>query len=506
MNCLLWFKRDLRLHDHPALTRAAETGPVLPVYLVEPDYWQLPDTSARQWRFLAESLQQVRRDLRRCGADLLVRQGDAVDWLAALCRQYRIRTLLSHEETGNLWTYARDERVRAWAREAGVDWVELPQCGVVRRLKSRDGWAAKRDARVFAPQLPAPAGLRLPGPADPGEIPDTPALNLTDDPCPGRQRGGRAKGLSLLNSFLQVRGQHYRQGMSSPLPAAQACSRLSAHLAYGTLSIREVAQAAEARARQLEASERAWAGSLKSFASRLAWRDHFMQKLEDQPALEQDCMHAAAETLRPRIPDRALLQAWTAGETGIPFLDACMRSLTATGWINFRMRAMLMSFASYHLWLDWRTTAPILARRFTDYEPGIHWPQVQMQSGTTGINQLRIYNPVKQGRDHDPQGLFIRRWVPELASVPEAWLHTPWNWPGAHALLDKAYPRPVLEIDTALRHARALLAAFRKETDPAEVSRIRQRHGSRADPRFRQDRIRHPSPTPPLLQLELDLN
>ena len=102
------------------------------------------------------------------------------------------------------------------------------------------------------------------------------------------------------------------------------------------------------------------------------------------------------------------LAAWEAGETGLPFVDACMRYLRATGWLNFRMRSMLVAVASYHLWLDWRATGPHLARQFTDYEPGIHWPQVQMQSGTTGMNTVRIYNPVKQGRDQDPAGVFTR--------------------------------------------------------------------------------------------------
>ena len=133
------------------------------------------------------------------------------------------------------------------------------------------------------------------------------------------------------------------------------------------------------------------------------------------------------------------------GETGLPFVDACMRSLNATGWINFRMRAMLMAVASYHLWLDWRAPGEHLARQFTDYEPGIHWPQVQMQSGTTGINTVRIYNPVKQGHDQDPDGAFVRRWVPELRDVPDAFIHEPWRWEQAGSVLDRVYPAPIVD-------------------------------------------------------------
>jgi deoxyribodipyrimidine photo-lyase len=138
-----------------------------------------------------------------------------------------------------------------------------------------------------------------------------------------------------------------------------------------------------------------------------------------------------------------------------------MRYLNATGWINFRARAMLVSFATYHLWLDWRLVGQTLARKFTDYEPGIHWPQVQMQSGVTGVNIPRMYNPVKQGLDQDPQGRFTRRWVPELADVPCDHLHSPWRWSGAGRVLGRRYPEPVIEPAAALRDARAKLAAIR---------------------------------------------
>ena len=500
MNVLVWFKRDLRLHDHPALTLAAATGPVLPLYIVEPDLWAQPDASARQWAFVAESLSALGRDLGAMGAPLILRSGDAVDILARLCRQHRITRILSHQETGNHWTYARDRRVAAWARGAGIDWQELPQGGVTRRLPSRDGWAASRDGFMAAPVLPSPPTLTaIPG-AEPGQIPTARALRLAEDRCRHRQQGGRAQGLALLDSFLTARAEPYRQAMSAPLTAERACSRLSAHLAQGTLSLREVVQATAAR--QAERPGGRWGGSLASFQARLAWRDHFMQKLEDQPAIETRCLHAATEALRPRIPDATRLQAWAAGETGLPFVDACMRYLQATGWINFRMRAMLVSVASAHLWLDWRATGAVLARAFTDYEPGIHWPQMQMQSGTTGINTIRIYNPVKQGQDHDPSGTFIRRWVPELAALPDNVLHTPWTSAQGRAL---PYPEPLVDPAAAAKVARAALSSLRKVAGfVPEAAAIVKRHASRADPRFVNDRSPR-RPRPHAGQLMLDL-
>ena len=492
MNVLVWFKRDLRVADHPALALAAGMGAVLPVYIVEPEYWALPDTSARQWAFAEDCLTDLRLALAGLGAPLVVRVGDAAGVLAGLCRAQRIDRIISHEETGNLWTFARDRRVRAWARGAGIDWVELPQSGVVRRLKGRDGWAGLRDGFMARPTEKVPALTGVPG-AEPGAIPTARMLRLADDRCLHRQAGGRARGLAALDSFLTARGQPYRAAMSSPLTAERACSRLSPHLALGSLSVREVAQATAAR--QAERPGGGWGGSLASFQSRLAWRDHFMQKLESQPDIETRCLHRATEGLRPREADAQRLAAWTGGETGLPFVDACMRYLTATGWLNFRMRSMVMAVASYHLWLDWRATGPVLARLFTDYEPGIHWPQVQMQSGTTGINTIRIYNPVKQGLDQDPAGSFTRRWVPELAPVPDIFLQEPWKWPGAAGLLGRRYPEPLVDVVAAARMARDTVWGLRRNAGFArEAARVAKTHASRADGtgRFVNDRAAGP--------------
>ena len=500
MNVLVWLKRDLRPDDHPALTLAAGLGAVLPVYIVEPELWAGPDASARQWEFVAESLGDLRQALTGLGAPLVVRVGEAVGVLERLCRQHRIDRIMSHEETGNLWTYARDRKVAAWARAAGIQWTELPQSGVVRRLASRDGWAAQRDSFMVGAILPPPALQAVAG-VEPGPIPSARALKLGADPCPHRQLGGRARGLDLLDSFLTRRGEPYRAAMSSPLTGERACSRLSPHLAWGTLSLREVVQATATR--QAERPGGRWGGALNSFQSRLAWRDHFIQKLEDQPSIERRDLHPIAIT-RPRDSDAARLQAWTRGETGLPFLDACLRYLHATGWLNFRMRAMVTSVASYHLWLDWRASGQHLARMFTDYEPGIHWPQVQMQSGTTGINIPRIYNPVKQGQDQDPTGAFTRRWLPELAPVPDAFLQEPWKWPEARRLLGHRYPEPIIDVATAAREARDRVWSARKAPDFAgTAATIVQRHASRADPRFVNDRS--PRRRAASAQLTLDL-
>lgn len=326
------------------------------------------------------------------------------------------------------------------------------------------------------PALPALAGV------DPGPIPEEPHRGRPADPCPGRQRGGRAAGLATLRSFLEDRGRTYHRELSSPVTAFRACSRLSPHLALGTLSMREVTQAARA---ELPAADPVRRRAVGAFVERLHWHCHFIQKLESQPDLEFRNAHPAYDGMRDGPADAVRLAAWAGGETGWPLVDACMRALTATGWLNFRMRAMLVAVASHHLWLPWRDTGLHLARLFTDYEPGIHWNQMQMQSGTTGINTVRIYNPVKQSQDHDPEGRFIRRWIPELARVPDHAIHTPWTLDRAAQAeagcrIGTDYPAPILDHMEAARAARDKVWSVRRGgAFAAEADRIQETHGSR---------------------------
>ena len=341
------------------------------------------------------------------------------------------------------------------------------------------------NARVFAP----PKALPLIACADSESIPDLPHEGLRPDYCPGRQPGGRRAGERTLESFLNERGARYHLEMSSPLSAQDSCSRLSAHLAWGTLSVREVLQATRRRRAEVKrhpaAGDQPWRRALAAFEGRLHWHCHFMQKLESEPRIEFENLHRAMDGLRDEACDDERLAAWATGQTGWPLVDACMRALHHTGWINFRMRALLMSVASYHLWLHWREPALHLARLFVDYEPGIHYSQAQMQSGTTGINTARIYNPVKQSRDQDPVGKFIRRWVPELADVESPWIHTPWQMPydvqqKAGCFIGKSYPAPLVDHEQAARQARALLYAQRRGAEARRESRdIFERHGSR---------------------------
>ena len=460
---LVWFKRDLRVRDHAPLAEAMRFENALGLVVIEPQWLDSPECDPRHVGFLLDCVADLKHDLAARGLPLLVRTGAMPQVLQSLRREFPFTHLFSHEETGPGWSYARDLAVAEWCRSQGVNWTEWPQTGVVRRLRSRTGWAARWAQRMNAPEAPAARGFRAAAGLNASAVPTLrelglPALAALLPP------GGERAAWATLESFLDGRGRDYRRAMSSPLTAAAGCSRLSAHLAFGTISMRCVHQATEARI--AATTDRSLAYALRGFASRLRWHCHFMQKLEDEPSIEWRNVARTVDGLRPgdgvhESPvDTARLQAWCAGRTGYPMVDACMRQLRATGWLNFRMRAMLVSFAAYHLWLHWREPGLFLARQFLDFEPGIHWSQMQMQSGTTGINTLRIYSPTKQARDQDPLGLYIRQWLPEFGTA--------------------AYPAPIVDERTAVAAAKQQLYGLRQTREAhAEADAIQHKHGSR---------------------------
>ena len=181
--------------------------------------------------------------------------------------------------------------------------------------------------------------------------------------------------------------------------------------------------------------------------------------------------------------------AWQQGKTGFPLIDACMRAVIATGYLNFRMRAMLVSFLTHHLNVDWREGVTFLGRQFLDFEPGIHYPQFQMQASVTGTNTIRLYNPLKQALDHDKDGRFTRKWLPELIEVPDDLIHSPWKLSdmeqGLYCVkLGKDYPYPIIDFEIASREARDRLWTFRKREDvKQEGRRILRKHTIPGSPR-----------------------
>ena len=467
---ILWFKKDLRIQDNEALFEASKNFKLLPIYIIENDLWSQNSYSDRQWQFCKESLIDLNQDLKKLGQELIIRTGDVIETFEEISKSFKIMGIYSHQETGDYYTYKRDQKIRNWSIRHNIPWKEYLQFAVFRGKTNRDYWANnwKKHLEKKIPQIKIKlntVNFRL------GNIPNDDFFKFKEDKCLGRLKGGRKEGLLRLEIFLRKDIHLYRKNISNPDKSKDNCSRLSPYITWGCLSIREIYKKVNFK-NDINS---------KMFKSRLAWHCHFIQKLESEPELEFKEFHSFFNNLR-RKNDR-FLRLWSEGNTGYPFLDACMRSLNHNGWLNFRMRAMLMSFASYNLWIPWQESGEMLAKKFVDYEPGIHWCQCQMQSGTTSINTNRIYNPVKQGKDHDPEGEFIREWLPELKNVPNHFIHEPWlivNYEEYKNLNKINYNNPIVDIKETSRSARKKLYKITQKEGYWDISKnVYKKHGSR---------------------------
>ena len=486
-----WVKRDARLTDNACLVEAERLGlDVLPFFCFEPSLLAADDTSDMHTNAQWQALSGLRTTLRKHNADVVIAHGEAVEKLAKLHARVPFTHLLSHEEIGNEITFRRDRAVAAWCRERGVAYQEFPQSSVRRSGVNRDRLQEMWRSRIAnARPLPVPTihqsdTLRQLAAAT--TFPKLQAFTMNSQ----WQSVSESDALATLTAFLTHRGRSYRGGISSPNTAFTAGSRLSVHLAWGTLTARQVWHAVRERLAALDPDDpqsSRWKQSIQAFLSRLHWRDHFTQRLESEPALEFQALHPCYRDLQFENNEQ-LHMAWRDGCTGYPLVDAVMRCLAATGFVNFRMRAMVVSFACHVLHLDWRLIHPHLARVFRDYDPGIHLNQLQMQAGVVGWNAIRVYNPTKQLTDWDSECRFVKQWVPELQDT------TPEHIINAKSV--SGYPEPVVPFTERAKWMSSQLYAKRNSAEArTATTAIYLKHGSRKKERV--SRRKRPSKSVP---------
>ena len=481
---IVWFKRDLRFTDHAPLYFAQqEAVPILLLYCFEPSVMAGPDSDVRHWRFVYQSLQNMQEKLTDVNGVLYIFHNEVLTVLEAIEKIYCIKTIFSHEEIGNKLTYDRDKNVQTFTQQNNIKWNEYQHNAVVRRLKSRKNWDKLWTQTMLLPpllvdennwnfvQLQEPLYASLKGKNLPEEI-TTVNSNF--------QQGGENLAWRYLDSFLKERYVNYSKHISKPELSRKGCSRMSPYLAYGNVSMKMVYQYC-VQHYQNSLNKRA----LSNFISRLHWHCHFMQKFEDECRMEFENVNRGYDAI-VKVKNEGYIKVWQDGKTGVPLIDACMRCVVATGYLNFRMRAMVVSFFTFNLWQDWKDLH-FLARQFLDYEPGIHYPQLQMQAGVTGVNTIRIYNPIKNSQEHDTEGIFLKKWLPELKEIPANLIHEPWKLSSIEQQLYNCtigvdYPFPIVDIEQTRKAASDIVWNIRKSNRvKQEGNRIVKKHVNAKD-------------------------
>jgi len=471
---IFWFKRDLRTLDNSALERAVkENNRLLLIFTFDDALLNDKHYTTRHHNFINESLYDLNLFFKKYGCKVHTFETNIISLFEKLKSKFSIEKVFSHMETGLKSSYDRDLKFKKYCKNNNIEWIEDINNGVFRKLQSRDNWILnwnnymKKKIGVFNPK-----------------VEDFITLNekfkferkIIKPKKSKFQCGGSTYALRYLETFLETRIDKYQNNISKPELSRINCSRLSPYISWGNLSTRYIWQRAKEKLNHGKSKFQ-----INGFTSRLRWEAHFIQKFEMESDMEFRSVNWGYEKLVKDI-NKTYIRAWENGETGYPLVDASMKCLIETGYLNFRMRAMLVSFFTHHLWQSWKDGVVFLANNFLDFEPGIHYSQFQMQAGETGINMIRIYNPTKNAKEHDKEGLFIKKWIPKLKKIPVPLVFEPWKLSKIDQEMFDCkigfdYPKPIIDISKTYKYAASKLWTIKNDIEvKKESKRILKKH------------------------------
>jgi deoxyribodipyrimidine photo-lyase len=480
----------MRLLDNPALSFALDKSKelnlsFLPIMGLETDLINESKTSYefsefQQFGYLSAML-PLYQNYQHFGVNSVLFHDTILNILNQIQDLQPIKVLVTHQEHGTDGTFDRDKAVHEFCKSHNIDWYQTQPSGVIRNLPSRDTRDKLVKEYINSKVIPIPdfTGVQqfdLVTKFNSNQtFTELTKLKESIGKKYNLQESSEKQGLKTLESFATDRAKNYRGGISSPNKAITSGSRLSQFLAYGSLSLRYIHQYFWTNIKSTE-NTKLKSGMLGAM-QRLHWREHFIQRLETDCTMPWRSINPDFDKIQ-YTHDLELFEKYKTGTTGEVLIDACIRCLNATGFINFRMRAMLVSYGIFGLDLDWRELGKFLATTFLDYEPGIHWSQIQMQAGVTGINTIRFYSPHKQLLDLDPDCIFVRRWIAELEGLTNEQIL---DYPNLKLseLTKGKYPNPAVDFKSACKLNKAKTFSAKKSSTKETSQKVFLVHGSR---------------------------
>ena len=449
---ILLHRKDLRTEDNKALEVAGEEA--VPIYIFDPEAWSHRLSLDARQEFVLESLKDLNRQYIKLGTEMTFFQGDTMKVLSEL------------QEEGHEVVFNKDSNHFFQEKEKKLreKFTGLKGNATISSKKGRpEKWANNAKHWFESKTYKKPDSIKenkIEGNTSLNEIREKYSIRPEKEEF---GKGGSFEAGKRLDNFLD-KIDDYAGCISSPSKAESSTSHLSPYIRYGCISSRQVYQKMESET-DAENDQR----SVEMYRDRIFWQQHFNQKIEDNPKLFEEAINPVYRGLYNDKKDEKKIKAWKNGLTGFPLVDASMRALVETGWLNFRMRAMCASFYSYILKQWWKTGADFFYKHLIDADVAINYYQWQMQSGLIGVHANRIYNPMKQVKENDPDGKFIREYVPELRKIPDEFLKRPWRMPEkvqkeCGVIIGEDYPEPIVDYEREAKRARKF---FKQKTPEA---------------------------------------